>query len=485
MEVLDWLIVAFSLGGTLVIGYGVRKYVGRLSDYLVAGRGLGVYAGTASLVSTEIGIITYLYYAELGFVTGFSCFIAGLIVALVAFAVGRTGFVVARLRALQLMTIPQYFEVRYSRGVRVLAGVLMATGGALNLGIFPRLEASFLNIVMGIPEEYLVATMALLLIIGLIYTALGGMVSVIVTNYIQYLLLALGTVTVTFVMLGAVGWSGITSAVEEQLGRDGFNPLTHPDLGPVFILWQLLIWTALMTVWQSVAMRAFAARDTRTVKKIFTLTSGLFLGRAIIPMFWGAAALAFFGVASKADPLSAMPRMLSSLLPSGLLGLMLAGMLAASLSTYSGYLLGWSSIISQDILKPLIRRPLGEKGSLRLSRGCVVGLAVFILFWGLIYELPGSAYFYLQVTGNLFLAGTFVAIAAGLYWDRASVLGAYLALILSAAGSLGFFFLNLSASAAGFGAWGLSVLGMLLGSLLRPSWQPSPVAEPAQRSSAP
>ena len=53
--------------------------MGKLEDYLVAGRGMGLYVGTASLVSTEIGIITYVYQAQFGFLAGFSAFVVGLI----------------------------------------------------------------------------------------------------------------------------------------------------------------------------------------------------------------------------------------------------------------------------------------------------------------------------------------------------------------------------------------------------------------------
>jgi hypothetical protein len=82
-----------------------------------------------------------MYFAELGYLTGFTSFTLGMIIFVVVLLVGATGFVIKRLRELNLMTIPEYFEFRYGRDVRVLAGVLMALGGSLNLGIFPVVEA--------------------------------------------------------------------------------------------------------------------------------------------------------------------------------------------------------------------------------------------------------------------------------------------------------------------------------------------------------
>jgi len=533
-SLLDAAIAVTSLLGTLWIGLRVKRYIGSIEDYLVASRGMGLYVGAASLLSTEVGIITYMYQAQFGFVAGFSAFVVGLITLAVCLLVGRTGFVITRLREMQILTVPEYFEKRYGRGVRVLAGVLMAFGGSLNLGIFPIIEARFLAIVTGIPSQYLGWTMAALLLIALAYTALGGMVSLIVTNYVQYVFLALGTVIVTLACLREVGWSSMVSAVERHMDGRGFDPVA--DLGVGFILWQLLLWVALMTVWQSVAMRTFSTKDAAVGKRMFTLTGFLFLGRALIPMLWGIAALTFFSARSEPqlpretasaqqvdarlvetldrnldegrlgraladvdllerlareqkarDPeaarleesarekrgeigLVAMPWMLAAVLPTGLLGLVIAGMLAASISTYAGYFLGWSSIIAQDIVAPLAGRELDSVARLRLTRLTVVGLTLFIMIWSLVYDLPGPAYFYLQVTANLFMAPTLIAVVGGLYWRRASATGAALSFLLGAAASLAYLVprLKLDVATAGNLSWALAVAGFVIGSLLVP-----------------
>jgi solute:Na+ symporter, SSS family len=545
-SVLDGSIAVLSLVATLWIGLRVKRYIGTIEDYLVANRGMGLYVGAASLLSTEVGIITYMYQAQFGFVAGFSAFVVGLITLAVCLLVGRTGFVITRLREMEILTVPEYFQRRYGRGVRVLAGVLMAFGGSLNLGIFPIIEARFLAIVTGIPSQYLGWTMAALLVVALVYTAIGGMVSLIVTNYVQYLFLAAGTVIVTLVCLREVGWGGMVGAVEGHMGGHGFNPIE--DLGVGFILWQVLLWIALMTVWQSVAMRTFSTKDAAVGKKMFTLTGFLFLGRALIPMVWGIAALAFFwgrsepaiappaatpvaqmeqvdarlgetfrrdldeGRLERALPqldllerlaraekprsaeaarfedsardrrgeigLLAMPWMLAATLPTGLLGLVVAGMLAASISTYAGYFLGWSSIIAQDIVAPLLRRELSGRSRLRLTRVTVVALTVFIMIWSLVYDLPGPAYFYLQVTANLFMAPTLIAVVGGLYWRRASATGAVLSFVLGASTSLAYLVpsLKVDVATAGNLSWALAVAGFVAGSLLVP---PAPASTPS------
>jgi SSS family solute:Na+ symporter len=177
--------------------------------------------------------------------------------------------------------------------------------------------------------------------------------------------------------------------------------------------------------------------------------------------------------------------MLAATLPSGLLGLVVAGMLAASISTYAGYFLGWSSIIAQDVVAPMLSRgtPVGpvprEASDLRglsgrsrllLTRFTVVALTVFIMIWSLVYDLPGPAYFYLQVTANLFMAPTLIAVVGGLYWARSSAFGATLAFLLGAGTSLAYLVpaLRLDVATAGNLSWALAVAGFVAGSLLVP-----------------
>jgi len=114
----DWVIVAVYLAGSLAAGLYGKKFISGVSDFLVAGRQLGTYVGIATLAATEIGTITFMYYAQLGYKTGFASFVAGLIAGVVMIFIGRTGFVVKKLRASRLMTIPESFEARYSRKLR-------------------------------------------------------------------------------------------------------------------------------------------------------------------------------------------------------------------------------------------------------------------------------------------------------------------------------------------------------------------------------
>jgi SSS family solute:Na+ symporter len=169
-----------------------------------------------------------------------------------------------------------------------------------------------------------------------------------------------------------------------------------------------------------------------------------------------------------------MPAYLSTILPVGLIGIVLAGMLAAEMSTDSGYLLTWATVIYNDLISPCVKKPLTGKARLLITRSLVLAIGVFLLFYGLWYEMPGNAWDYLAVTGNIYLASVFTLLAAGLYWRRANATGAYAALVLGAVGPLTFLVVNMlvakdkqiAPEVAGASSFGLAFTGMIIGSLL-------------------
>ncbi len=481
----DWIIVVAYLIASLTIGILGRRYVGNVSHFLVAGRELGLYVGIATLAATEIGTITFMYYAEMGYKAGFAAFAAAAISGVVMIVVGRTGLVISRFRELKLMTVPEYFEVKYSRGLRVLTGVLVALGGILNMGVFLKVEGQFLTIVSGIEARYLVAVMTVILMLELIYTVLGGMVSVVITDFIQYVLLSIATILVTVYAVYHAGWANIVDKIATTMGAAGFDPLANPRLGLTFLVWQTLLWFAIHTCWQTTAMRMFSTKGPEMSRRVMTWTGFIFLGRGMMPMLWGIAALTLFGTGPVGgdsvplpvinghalQPLEAMPAMLARILGPGIRGIVVAGMLAATMSVNSSYLLGWSSIISQDIIMPLRRAigkgPLTSRRQIFVNRVANVFVSLFVMFWGLYYQLPGAVYFYLNITGTIFLAGAFICVLGGLYWRRANVAGGYAAMILGAAGAIvPYFFLHWNENVTGFCAFGLSALGLLVGSFL-------------------
>jgi SSS family solute:Na+ symporter len=115
---LDGSIVGLYLLMTMIAGLMVRKYVGNVEDFLVAGREMDVYLGIASLAATEFGIVTCMYTAQNGYEKGFAGATPGILMALAMAGVGLTGFVIKPLRDSGVITIPELLEQRFGGRIR-------------------------------------------------------------------------------------------------------------------------------------------------------------------------------------------------------------------------------------------------------------------------------------------------------------------------------------------------------------------------------
>lgn len=475
------LIVAYLI---LIIFSGsiVKKYIKGIDNFLVAGRSMGFHLGLLSLMCTEIGMITYVYYAELGFKAGFAALIVAFPPVIAYIFLGKTGFIIKPLLEMKISTIPEFFSRRFSKGVRFYIGIIMAIGGILNFGVFPGVEANFINIVTGIPKDYLLVTMIIMLTLVLIYTVIGGMVSVIVTNYVQYVLLSFGMIFITIYGLVHIGWENIVGAVTTQMGEKGMNPFFptafEGQFGIGFLIWQTLLWIALLVGWQAISMRLFSSKDSKTGQKIYTWSGLMFLSRGIMPILWGIMAIAVVG--TEIDSLEALPLLLVKLVPSGFLGIIFAALLAASMSTYASYLLSWSSVVSQDIIGSAVtyftKKELDSKSQLLVSRITMAVVMIFIIWWSLFHEMEGLLYFYLNMTGMLFIPGVLICVAFGIYWKKARTLGAYFAITFGAILPMLYLIWPTEvqdyASEIGWGGFVVSFLGMLIGSGIQNMVQP-------------
>jgi len=165
--------------------------------------------------------------------------------------------------------------------------------------------------------------------------------------------------------------------------------------------------------------------------------------RWVIPGIWGIAALAMitpevlapiglqFG--EKDASLFAMPLLLSQLVPAGMMGILVAAMLAADMSTDSSYMLTWGSVIYNDIMAPFRKTKWSERKGILWNRFIVAIIGVFLLFWGLWYKLEGNLWEYLQTTGTIYLASMSILLIACCYWKRANNWGAIAAIVVGAA----------------------------------------------------
>src|ERR1051326_2649407 len=420
---IDWIIIAVYLAGCMTAGIWMRRFVRGVGDFAVAGRAMELNLGIASLAATELGLVTVMYTAQLGFTNGFAGATIGVLMAAAMYVVGCTGFVIGPLRRAGVLTIPELFEKRFGVKVRWVAGLFIVLGGVLNMGIFLRLGGEFLVAATGMPSRWLELVMTALLGLILVYTVLGGMMSVLVTDYLQFIVKGAGIVVTSIIVITSIGWSNLINGLWHcwqgtapgvgQALKHPFNPLHSSNFGWVYVLWQLVFQIAVVTTWQTQISRVLSAKDESTAKRMYRRAAFYFVGRFGLPGLWGAAALVYFsqhgglpaslqGLSATDASLRATPAYLGLLLPAGFIGLLLAAALAAEMSTDSGYLLTWATVIYNDLIVPCVKKPLSQARRLFITRAMVLAIGLFLLFYGLWYEMPGNAWDYLAVTGNIY-----------------------------------------------------------------------------------
>ncbi len=268
----------------------------------------------------------------------------------------------------------------------------------------------------------------------------------------------MGLLIATFLAMGQLGWGEIFTSVENLMGEAGFNPVAEGSgFGWSYVLW-MVVTAGLVScaVWPTAVARALAMESTTAVKRQYMWSSVSFTVRFMIPYFWGICALVYIqgsaeGSDLKAlffpeegsgrepvDNLYAMPIYMGRLLPTVVLGIMTAAMLAAFMSTHDSYFLCWSSVITQDIVAPLRKeKPLSPHQRVKLTRWLIILIGGYVLYWGLFYQGQDDIWDYMAVTGAIYFTGALAVLICGLYWKGASRTGAFAALLTGLTALLG------------------------------------------------
>ncbi len=477
MNILDISIIVVYLSLIFLMGLYMRRYVNDFSDFMIAGRNINLSLSVVTMLGTELGLVTVMYTAQTGVKGLFASFHIGLAAFLVTLVIGVTGFVIVKLRALEVKSIPEYYQLRFGKKVRILGAMLLVLGGILNMGLFLKVGAIFIQTIFGFESaSTLTVIMFILIVLVLIYTMSGGMISVIVTDYIQYVILSVGLLSAVFFSIYELGWINLfflLESVELAESRDIYNPID--SMGPYYISWQVILGFVSAVIWPTAITRALSIKSVKMVQYQYIWSSISFLIRFIIPCFLGICAFIYFNGNVGSNALALMPKYLSNILPIGLLGIVVAGMLAAFMSTHDSYLLCWSTIITNDIIEPLSNNKMSSKKKIMLTRLIIFVLGIYVFYWGMFYKGTDAIWDYLGITGAIYFTGAISVVVLGLYWSKASSTGAILALLGGLSSILGLEPIRLSLginianpAIIGLLSLGFSLSLMIIGSLIFP-----------------
>ena len=463
---LDWAIVL----GLLLALFGGALYTARyarsVSTFLAAGRCGGRYLIAMAFAAAGTGVISLVYWFEIYYEAGFTAFWWSSLTEPALIVIALSGWIVYRFRQTRALTLAQFFEMRYSRRFRVFAGLIAFISGLVNFGIYPAVGARFFIALCGLPATFqiggadvstFVALMIGLLITSLILTFLGGQIALMVTDFIQGAFANLVFVALIVYLLSVFQWDQIAQVLlQAPEGESLVHPM-HMSGQDDFNLSYFLIAVAIVfytfNSWQGTSGYNASARSAHEAKMAgilygwrfrVLLTVTIIVPLAVLtlqqhPDFASEAAQLQQSLDSIDAPTEEqrttlqgqlrVPYALALLLPPGLLGLVVAAMLALFVSTHDTYLHSWGSIFLQDVVLPFRRRPLSPRAHLWALRASIFGVAVFIFFFSLWVKPTQFIAMFFAITGAIFVGGAGAVIIGGLYWRRGTVHGAWAAMV--------------------------------------------------------
>lgn len=448
-SIIDWGILVLVFAGLCFAGLICRKKVKGVSDFMVAGRHVRKYLALGTGLVEGIGLVTMANFIQQGFLHGLSnIWLQTIDMLIVAIIFGHFGVVIVRFRLGGFITLPQYFEARYSRKTRLLVGIVTAVAGIMNFAIFPIVGSHFLTHFLGLPATFsftgieiptIPALMGFMLLLALLFTNLGGMISVVVTDYIQSILVAAGIFIMLVFTFMKVGLTGMTEGLRENLGPAAFNPFYEGSYGIVFFIWVGLNVFFCYVAFSPTMQKVASTNSSETARKMTMLSSFFNKSRLVMMMLIGIGALIFLGneiptgmgITQEQWSRTAGPLFLGTILPPVFMGIVMSALCAAFVSTMDSYILSWASVIVNDIICAFKKKPMTPENHLWSLRIVIGAIALFLFFFGVLYKPAESILEYIYLTGTMF-TGIGIALVFGLYFKFGNTFGAMATIISSA-----------------------------------------------------
>lgn len=444
LVVIAYFIVMLGCG---IVGSRLAK---NNADFMVAGRHLRFWMYFPCLSTVIIGGGATFGAAKLSYEFGIS---GAWLTIMFGLGIMTMGLLLSsKMSRLRVFSISEMLEKRYSAGARYISAVISTVYATMLSVVQVIAIGTVLNSFLGWDMQ---TSMLIGGSVALGYTLLGGMCSVMLTDVLQFVLMLVGVFV--FLVPASVASVGGVEAMFSQLPPAFFNPV---GIGwDKLLMFFLMMYLGIM-IGQDIWQRIFTARDTTTAKW-GTTAAGFF------SVLWGGAMaicgmVAYILFPQLEHPQMALSQVVVKVMSPGLLGMVVAALLSALLSSCSGQILASSTLLINDLLKPLCPRfrSMPELMLVRVVTAlvgiCVLGLAVGI----------GDVMNALDIAYALLSGCVFVPVVCGFFWSRSTPMGALY--------SMGTSLLVTSVCIAVFGAFswvticmGLlaSTLGMLYGSL--------------------
>jgi solute:Na+ symporter, SSS family len=413
------LFISLYMVATVWVGWWSSKFVKNTTDFVIAGRQMPLIVVASGLFATWFGSETVMGASTAFLDEG----IMGIIedpfgAALCLFFVGV--FMARRLYRLNLLTFSDFFRKRFNHAAESISALMMIPSYWGWIAAQLIALATILNVLTGLP---IFAGILVCAFIVTLYTYIGGMWAVSITDFVQTVMIVVG---MFIVMIGAVndvgGWQKLLNQAHSE--PETFRYLPHNNVKDIVAYIAAWITVGLGSVpQQDVFMRVMSAKSEKTAVWGAYLSGFMYLTVGMMPIVMAYCGRILYPELLKGDEIARqmlIPYMV--LKHSGIVMqiFFFGALLSAIMSTASGAILAPSTVIGENIIKPLYPN-LTDKQLLYVMRISVVGVTLmsvmFTMFNQSIYEL-------VRQSSEISLVSLFVPLVAGLYWQGATSWGA-------------------------------------------------------------
>ncbi|RYY44965.1 MAG: Na+/galactose cotransporter [Actinomycetales bacterium] len=439
----DYTIVAIYFAVVLGIGVLARRQVSTSIDFFLSGRSLPAWVTGLAFIAANLGAVEIMGMSANGAEYGMATvhyFWIGAVPAMLFLGVVMMPFYYGS----GVRSVPEFMRRRFGTGAHLVNALSFSIAQLLIAGINLYLLATIVNRLLGWPLWVsLVAAAAVVLS----YTALGGLSAAIYNEVLQFFVIVAALVPLTIIALHKVGgWQGIVDQVQpgpEQLSSWPGTDLTGIDdpfwsvvglvLGLGFVL-SFGYWTTnFVEVQRAMASSSMSAARRAPIIGAFPKMFIPFI--VIIPGIIAAivvpelASLKSGGDAQGATYNDAILLLMRDLLPNGMLGVALAGLLASFMAGMAANISAFNTVFSYDLWQQYVVKDREDGYYLRVGRLATVGATVTAIGTALIASNYDNLMDYLQTLFGFFNAPLFATFILGMFWKRMSAAAGWSGLV--------------------------------------------------------
>ena len=457
MHWIDWTLLALPLLLMAGIVSYSHRFTHTVADFISGGRCAERYL---LAVAANTGAIVFVALFEVIGKSGFVLNWWNYITPPIFLIVGIYGFVGYRMRETRALTLAQFFELRYSKSFRVFAGILGAVSGLACDGIIAAIEARFFVYFLGLPEtlhlgsfavDTYVPLMGIFLAIAGGISLCGGFVAIMLIDCVEGIFAQVFFLLLIYTLLTMFSWTQISTELGNRPpGESMFNPF---DAGKVqdFNL-SFVVMNTVLAIYAAGAWRNDNGNDTAPINAHEGRMGALLgqwrnIGINEVTLLLGICGITFLGhhdfaaqAAVAKDQIShisqaqiqkqmLIPVSISHFLPPRIKDVFCMILLLEMVVGTGNRGQSWSSIVIQDVIVPLRKKPLPTRHHLFLLKLSVVCVLVFFFLFGTFFRQTQYVIMWFTIASAIFMGGAGSVIIGGLYWKKGTTAGAWCSLI--------------------------------------------------------